>query len=68
MTRLTNRVEMDALRECVEVLAQRLDGVTDPVVRNYFAESHGRDRRTTVRPPLRGWWRTTAGRGNPGWS
>lgn len=61
MTRLMNRAELDALWECVELLAQRLDGVEDPIVRDYFAEAHGGNRRPSVRPPRRGWRRQSAG-------
>lgn len=56
-TRLMVRAEMDALWECVELLAQRLDGVEVPQVRDYFAEVHGVSRSEATKPPRRSWRR-----------
>jgi len=56
-TRLMVRAEMDALWECVELLAQRLDGVEFPRVRDYFAEVHSVRRSEETKPPRRGWRR-----------
>lgn len=56
--RLMVRAELDALWACVEVLAQRLDGVEEPVARDYFAETRrGLKRTATGRPPRRSWRR-----------